>query len=34
MIKALEQVTLGSESREPNDETGKPADTNLEEKAG
>jgi len=34
MIEALEEVTLGSESGEPNDESGKPTNTNLEEEAG
>ena len=34
MIKALEEVALGSESRESNDESGKPTDANFEEEAG
>ena len=34
MIKPLEKVALGSESRKPNDESGKPTNANLEEEAG
>ena len=34
MIKALENVALGSESRKSNDEPSKPTDTNFEEEAG
>ena len=34
MIEPLEEVALGSESRKPNDESGKPTNANLEEEAG
>ena len=33
MVKTLEEVALGSESRKPNDESGKPADADFEEEA-
>ena len=34
MIKALEEMALGSESRKPNDEPGKPTDADFKEEAG